>query len=87
MPSFDKYVEDVEQSKSVLEYDLWGRPTLRYSPLCGKSITGALDSLNAIEDLTSYETLNKANWICAFVFGGVALGYFIAFTIISLRWY
>jgi hypothetical protein len=48
MPFFDRYVPNWQYIKSTLFYDLWGRPTLEFSPTCGKSIEEAMQNLNEI---------------------------------------
>ena len=45
MPSFRSYVVDPLHSKSALLYDLWGRPTLEFSPTCSRSIKEAVQIL------------------------------------------
>lgn len=55
MPLFKKYEPDAKTSKQALLYDFLGRPTLEYSPTCNKPIADAIDQLELMQELNSFE--------------------------------
>ena len=76
MPYFEEYVPFAEQTKRKLFYDLWGRPTLEYSPTCENPIDDAIKLLDDMSDLNyDTESLNLAVWITSASIAGFALIY------------
>ena len=77
MPHFFDELPNAVEQKSSLLYDLWGRPTLEYSPNCDKSIKDAIQVLDELDGLFDTESLNMTVWIMCASIAGCGLIYML----------